>query len=102
MVALRPEEQAIPPLTGSHNTPKRRVMSNLTPAPGTPQTATKAYVSAAVSFLAAFVLSLWATLQDRTTLDGMTVGQWVLVLLGSLAGAIVSYGATYQAKNRAL
>lgn len=83
----------MPPLTGSHNTPKRRAMSNVTPAPPTP---TKPY-KAVVAFVLAFLTALYATLQGRTDLDTMKVGDWLIVILG----AVVTAGAVYVTTNPA-
>lgn len=70
------------------------------PAPGTRQTGTKAIVSAVIAFIGVFIVSLWQALQDKTNLNTMSASQWVLVVLGALATAIVTYGATYQIPNQ--
>lgn len=77
-------------------------MSPYSAAPGTPQTPTKALVAGVLTFAASFVLGLWGQVQDRTTLDGLTLGQWAFLLLGSLVFAIIGGGATHQARNRPL
>lgn len=47
---------------------------------------------AVVAFLGTFLVSLFAALQDKTELDTMSVNQWILVILGALVSAAVTYG----------
>lgn len=76
-------------------------MSNLSPAPGTPQTATKAVVAAVLSFLGAFLVALIAAVGGRTDLDTLKADQWVAIVVGAAVTAAATYGGTYQAKNKA-
>lgn len=76
-------------------------MSNLSPAPGTPQTATKAVVAAVLSFLGAFLVALIAAVSGRTDLDTLKADQWVAIVIGAAVTAVATYGGTYQAKNKA-
>lgn len=76
-------------------------MSNLSPAPGTPQTPTKAVIAAVVSFLGAFIVALSAAVADRTDLDSMKTDEWFVVILGALATACVTGGLTYTVRNQA-
>jgi Flp pilus assembly protein protease CpaA len=54
------------------------------------------YLKAAATFAGAFILALWATLQDRTDLDSMTTSNWVLVVLGSLATTVLMFYTPYK------
>ena len=76
-------------------------MSNLSPAPGTPQSSAKAVVAAVVSFVGTFIFALWASVKDRTDLDTMTTVQWIVVVLGALATAVATGGFTYSVQNKA-
>jgi hypothetical protein len=75
-------------------------MSNLSPAPGTPQTSTKAVVATVVAFLGTFIFGLWSALKDRTDLDTMTTSQWLVVVLGALATAFAAFVGTYSVQNK--
>jgi uncharacterized membrane protein YeaQ/YmgE (transglycosylase-associated protein family) len=75
-------------------------MSNLSPAPGTPQTSTKAVVSAVGAFVGTFIFGLWQALADRTDLDSMTNTQWLIVVLGALATSFATGGFTYATQNK--
>lgn len=75
-------------------------MSNLSPAPGTPQTGTKAYIAGVAAFVGTFIFGLWQALSDRTDLDSMTNTQWLIVVLGALATAVSTGGFTYAVQNR--
>lgn len=77
-------------------------MSNLSAAPGTPQTATKATAAAVAGFLLAFLGSLIASVQGREDLDTLGVVEWLIIVGTAVVTAGGAYGATYQAKNRAL
>jgi hypothetical protein len=74
-------------------------MSNLSPAPGTPQTATKAVVAAVLSFLGAFFVALITAVSGRTDLDTLKTDQWVAILVGAVLTAGATYGGTYKTKN---
>ena len=69
-------------------------MSNHSPAPGVPQTATKAYASAALSFAAAF-LAYW--IADKDPFTAKEIGE--AALTGAIAAGFVG-GGTYKVKNR--
>jgi hypothetical protein len=75
-------------------------MSNLSPAPGTPQTSTKAVLAGVLSFVGTFIFGLWQALSDRTDLDSMTTNQWLLVVLGALATSLVTGGFTHVVQNK--
>jgi hypothetical protein len=59
---------------------------SVSPAPGTPQTPTKAIIAAVIAAVGTFV----ATVQGRTDLQTMTLVDWLIVVLSSvIAGATV-------------
>lgn len=72
------------------------------PAPGTPQTATKAVYGAIAGFVFAFLTALYATLQGRTDLDNAKPLDWFIIILGALVTAGTVGGLVFQTKNRAL
>lgn len=69
-------------------------MSNLSPAPGTPQTPTKAFVSGALTFAAAFV-SYW--IADKDPFTAKEIGE--AVLISAVASGVIG-GGTFAVKNR--
>ncbi len=71
-------------------------MSNLSPAPGTPQTPAKAIWAAVSTALVASLLVLWVALTDDKVTNQEIV-QILLALLG--APGVVGYG-TYRTANR--
>jgi hypothetical protein len=75
-------------------------MAGNSPMPGTPQTGTKAYIAAALSFVGTFIFGLWQALSDRTDIDTMTNTQWLIVVLGALATACATGGFTYAVQNK--
>lgn len=77
-------------------------MSNLSPAPGTPQTSTKATAAAVAGFLIAFLGSLIASVQGREDLETLGTIEWLIIIGTAVVTAGGAYGAAYQAKNRAL
>lgn len=72
------------------------------PAPGTPQTATKAVWSGVVSFLLAFAGAVFVSIKDRTDLDSMQASDWLAVIVSALVVAGGAGGVTYKARNRPL
>lgn len=66
------------------------------PAPGTPQTGTKAYVAAALAF-AAIVLTQW--ISDDGGVTGKELASWILM---GIVGSGLTGGVTYTTKNKAL
>jgi hypothetical protein len=76
-------------------------MAGVTPAPGTPQTGTKAVVAAGLSFVGTFIFALWQAVSDKTDLDSMTNTQWLIVVLGALATSFATGGFTYAVQNKA-
>lgn len=78
-------------------------MSDVTPAPGTPQTATKAMVGTVLTFVTV-VVSAW--LADDNGASGQEVLSWVvsgLVACGLVGGAVfqVPNKAKFRARNDA-
>lgn len=69
-------------------------MSNLSPAPGTPQTSTKAYVAGALAFAAAFV-TYWIADVDPFTAKEMGEA----ALSGAVAAGLIG-GGTHAVKNK--
>lgn len=65
------------------------------PTPGTPQTSTKAYVAAALSFVAAFV-TYW--IADVDPFTSKEVGE--AALTAAIAAGIIG-GSTHTIKNKA-
>lgn len=70
-------------------------MSNLSPAPGVPQSATKSWVSAIGTGVVAFV-GFWIADTDPFTAKEIGQGALLAVVGSGLVG-----GATYQTKNTA-
>lgn len=64
------------------------------PAPGTPQTATKAYVATAISFVTTFV-GVWVADTDPFTAKEVAQGLVTAAVASGLTG-----GATFVVKNR--
>jgi hypothetical protein len=75
-------------------------MTNLSPAPGTPQTGTKAVWAGIASVALSFLFLLWATVQGRTDIDTMKATDWLIVIVGALVTALGGGSAAYAAKNR--
>lgn len=50
---------------------------------------------AVAAFVLAFLTALYATVQGRPTLEGMTAMDWFVVILG----AVVTAGTTYVVRN---
>lgn len=69
-------------------------MSNLSPAPGVPQTGTKAYVAAALSFIVAFGV-YWIADKDPFTAKDMGEA----AISGLVASGLIG-GSTYKVKNK--
>lgn len=74
-------------------------MSNLSPAPGTPQTADKAKVAATVAGLLVSVLLVLAMYFDDR--NGTNWAEILMALVGGVGTAGATGVATFQAKNRA-
>ena len=76
-------------------------MSNLSPAPGTPQTSTKAYVAAAVSLLSIGLGAVLVALQTNAPGEPpITASEWIVIALAILAAPVLTGGATYAAQNK--
>lgn len=71
-------------------------MSNLSPAPGTPQTGTKAYVATAATVVVAFVL-VWVADEDPFTAKEAASAAVQALIAGGLVGI-----PTYAARNKAV
>lgn len=69
-------------------------MSNLSPAPGTPQTPTKAYVATALAFLVV-VAGLWINDDGGTT--SKEIVSWII---SGLIACGLTGGATYAVSNK--
>lgn len=67
------------------------------PAPGTPQTPTKAYWALIVSFVGAFGTSLLAQWTDT---DPLQARDFVVALVFALVTGGLTGGVTYQVRNR--
>lgn len=70
-------------------------MSNLSPAPGTPQTGAKAYAATALAFLSIFV-GAWVLDTDPVT--AKEVASW---LVNAAIGSGITGGAAFFVKNSA-
>jgi hypothetical protein len=70
------------------------MMSNLSPAPGVPQTPTKAYVAAGIAFL---VGAVGYYLGDE---DPFTKREMLEALFAGAVGAGVTGGPTFAVRNR--
>lgn len=68
-------------------------MSGNSPAPGTPQTGTKAYVASAISFLAIFV-GIWVA-----DVDPFTGKEVAAAIVTALIGSGITGGTAYAVKN---
>lgn len=77
------------------------VDNGMSPAPGVPQTPTKAVWSGVGAFVATFIVALSAATAGRDDLDSLGVRAWVIVILGALATTAVAGGLTYKVKNTA-
>lgn len=69
-------------------------MSNLSPAPGVPQTPTKAYVATILTFVASFV-TYW--IADKDPFTAKEIGE--AAVTAAVAAGIIG-GGTYGTKNR--
>lgn len=69
-------------------------MADNSPAPGTPQTGTKAYVATVLAFLVLFV-GQW--IADTDPVTAKEVAAW---LVYALIGSGLTGGATYITKNK--
>lgn len=72
-------------------------------APGTPvhMTGTKAWASAIVSGLLAFLSAIATALGGAETgFDSITAGQWVTAVTAGIAAAAASGGITFAVPNR--
>lgn len=70
-------------------------MSNLSPAPGTPQTAYKAYAATALTCVVSFAL-FWVADEDPFTAKEVAEGVVGALIAGGLVG-----GTTLQVRNKA-
>jgi len=67
------------------------------PAPGTPQTPTKAYVALVVAFIAAFGTSLLTVWTDS---DPLSTRDFVVALVFALVGSGITGGAVFTVQNK--
>lgn len=70
------------------------------PAPGTPQTGTKAWVAAISTTLGAVLVALIGFVTGDETLADVTVAEWLYVSLAALGAGGITGAATYQVTNR--
>lgn len=70
---------------------------NLSPAPGTPQTATKAWVAGAIGVALA---ALWV-FQPAVAAGNVDGGTWLNAIIAALVSFGALFGGTYAAKNAA-
>lgn len=85
----------MPPLTGSHNTPKRRVMTGVTPAPPTP---TKPF-KAVAAFVLTFLGTLIASVQGKKEFTELTLLEWLIIVGSALVTSGTVWGVTNPAKT---
>jgi hypothetical protein len=95
LVAPSPLHATGPPRAPGHPSKENSMSIPATPAPGTPQTATKAWVGAVVAALA----SLVATVQGRTDLDTMRVVDWLIVVVSAVVAGLTVYTIPNQPKR---
>ncbi len=72
-------------------------MSDVSPAPGTPQSATKAYIATGLAFLGVFLTALLA---EWTDTDPLSARDFVVALAAGVVSGGVTGGVTYQVANR--
>lgn len=70
------------------------------PAPGVPQTPTKAVLAAVVGFVGTFIVALSTALAGKGD-DAIGGREWLIIVLGALAVTIVAGGFVYQIPNKA-
>lgn len=70
---------------------------NLSPAPGTPQTATKAWVAGAIGVALA---ALWV-FQPAVAEGNVDGGTWLNAIIAALVSFGALFGGTYATSNRA-
>ena len=70
-------------------------MTSPSPAPGTAQSATKAWVAAVVAGLT----SLVATIQGRTDLETMGALDWLIVVVSAIVAGLTVWTIPNQAKS---
>lgn len=76
-------------------------MSDLSPAPGVPQTPTKAIVAAVGSLVTAVCLALLVVLSEGSEGGSSITGvEWVTLLLALVGAPAITGGVTYQAQNK--
>jgi hypothetical protein len=82
---------------------RRNDMSNLSPAPGTPQTPAKAIVAAVVSLLTIGLGAVLVALQSNPpgAENAITGDEWIVIALAVLGAPILTGGATYATTNKA-
>lgn len=73
--------------------------SPMSPAPGVPQTPTKAIIAALIGFIGTFVVSLSTALAGKGD-ENITGREWAIIILGALATTIVAGGLTFQIANK--
>lgn len=71
------------------------MMSDLSPAPGTPQTAAKAWVAGAIGVALA---ALWV-FQPAVAAGDVNAGTWINALIAALVSFGALFGGTYATHN---
>lgn len=74
------------------------------PAPGVPQTGTKAIVSSIVSVLGTFVTGILAVIigPGANAIGDIGGKEWITILLCALVSTAAAYGFTYNIPNKPL
>ena len=72
-------------------------MAHITPAPGAPQTSTKAYIATGISALGAFLTALLVVWTDT---DPLTGRDFVVALSAAIGSGGVTGVATYVLPNK--
>jgi hypothetical protein len=84
----------------AHTDDTRPIDGGLSPAPGTPQTATKAIWGAVSTLLLAFLTALLPYLTDNAGLTGIPAEGWVTAVIAALASGGITGAVVYQKQNQ--
>lgn len=74
-------------------------MSNLSPAPGVPQTGTKAYIATGIAFVGAFLTALLAQWTDS---DPLQARDFIVALAAAIASGVLTGIGAYMVPNQPL